>query len=80
MAENTRYSVDTENRGKMKNEKHEKSSTTNRSSYPEVLLVKGVLKICNTFTGEHPCQSVISIKLQSSFIEMKSHFGMDVLL
>ena len=28
---------------------------------------KGVLKICRKITGEHPCQSVISITLQSSF-------------
>ena len=33
------------------------------SSRPEVFLRKGVLKICNKFTGEHPCRSVISIKL-----------------
>ena len=25
-----------------------------RSSRPEVFLVKGVLKICSKFTGEHP--------------------------
>ena len=31
-----------------------------RSSRPEVLLGKGVLKICSKFTGEHPCQSAIS--------------------
>ena len=30
---------------------------------PEVFWVKGVLKICSKFTGEHPCWSVISIKL-----------------
>ena len=41
-----------------------------RSSYPEVFLVKGVLKICSIFTGVHPCQSVISIKLLCSFIEI----------
>ena len=34
-----------------------------RSSHPEVFLRKGVLKICSKFTGEHPCQSAISIKL-----------------
>ena len=28
-----------------------------------MLLEKGVLKICRKFTGEHPCRSVISIKL-----------------
>ena len=26
---------------------------------------KGVLKICSQLTGEHPCRSAISIKLQS---------------
>ena len=29
-----------------------------------MFLGKGVLKICSKFTGEHPCRSVISIKLQ----------------
>ena len=37
-----------------------------RSSRPEVLLRKGVLKICSKFTGEHPCRGVISIKLLCS--------------
>ena len=32
-----------------------------RKSHPDVFLRKGVLKICSKFTGEHPCQSVISI-------------------
>ena len=36
---------------------------TCRSSYPEVFLEKGVLKICRKFTREHPCRSAISIKL-----------------
>ena len=41
-----------------------KSSFTNfRSSGPEVFLGKGVLKICSKFTGDHPCESAISIKL-----------------
>ena len=35
-----------------------------------MFLRKGVLKICSRFTGEHPCRSVISIKLQNSFIEI----------
>ena len=30
-----------------------------------MFLEKDVLKICSKFTGENPCQSVISIKLQS---------------
>ena len=37
----------------------------NWSSHTEVFL-KGVLKICSKFTGEHPYQSVISIKLLAS--------------
>ena len=46
-----------------------------RSSRPEVFLVKGVLKMCSKFTGEHPCGSVISIKLQSNFIEITFQLG-----
>ena len=34
-----------------------------RSSHPVVFLGKGFLKIYSKFTGEHPCRSVISIKL-----------------
>ena len=34
-----------------------------------MFLVKGVLKIYSKFTGEHPCRSVISIKLQSNFTD-----------
>ena len=41
-----------------------------RSSRPEVLLVKGVLKLCSKCTGENPFQSLISIKLQSNFVEI----------
>ena len=48
---------------------------TCRSSRPEVFLVKRTLKICNKFTGEHPCRSVISIKLQSNFIELTLRYG-----
>ena len=40
-----------------------------RSRHPEVFFEKGVLKICSKFTGEHPCRSVISIKLQSNLTE-----------
>ena len=47
----------------------------NRCSRSEVFLVKGVLKICNKFTGEHPCRSVISIKLQSIFTEIIFRHG-----
>ena len=41
-----------------------------RSSPPLVFLRKAVLKICSKVTGEQPCQSVISIKLQNNFIEI----------
>ena len=53
-----------------------KSNTTkSRSSSSEVFLEKGVLKICCKFTGEHLCWSVISIKLQSNFIEITLRHG-----
>ena len=42
-----------------------------RSSHPEVFLGKGVLKIYNKFTGEHPCQGAISI----NFIEIILRHG-----
>ena len=41
-----------------------------RTSLPEVLFGKGVLKICIKFIGEDPCRIVISIKLQSNFIKI----------
>ena len=46
-----------------------------RSSRPEVLLEKGVLKICSKFTGKDPCRSVISINLQRNFIEITLRHG-----
>ena len=46
-----------------------------RSSHSEVFLIKGVLKICSKFTREHPCRSVISIKLQSNFTEITLRHG-----
>ena len=49
---------------------HHASNKINSSSPPEVFLGKGVLKICIKFTGEHSCQSVISIKLLINFIEI----------
>ena len=42
------------------------------SSHPEEFLIKGVLKICSKFTGEHPCRSAISI---SNFIEIALRHG-----
>ena len=49
------------------------SQTLVRNSRPEVLLGKGVVKICNTFTGEHPCQCAIPTTLQSNFVEITLH-------
>ena len=46
-----------------------------RSSHPKVFLRKGALKICSKFTGEHPCRSAISIKLQSIFIKIALRHG-----
>ena len=46
-----------------------------RSSPPEVFLGKCVLKICSKFTGQHPCRSVISIKLHSNFIKIALRHG-----
>ena len=40
-----------------------------------MILGKGVLKICSKFTGEHPCRSVISIKLLCNFIEITLWHG-----
>ena len=48
---------------------------SSRSSYPEVFLEKGGLKICRKFTGEHPCRSAISIKLLCNFIEIVLQHG-----
>ena len=39
-----------------------------RSSHPDLFLGKGVLKICNKFTGEHPCRSAISIFSKHLFL------------
>ena len=40
-----------------------------------MFLGKGVLKIGSKYTGEHSCQSGISIKLQSNFIEIALQHG-----
>ena len=44
-------------------------------SRPEALLEKRLLKICTKFAGDHPPRSVISIKLQSNFIEIVLRHG-----
>ena len=50
-----------------------------RSSTPVVILGKVVLKIRSKFTGEHPCRSVISVKLQNNFIEITLRHGCSLL-
>ena len=52
-----------------------KMSATFRKSPPDVLLGKGIPKICSKFTGEHPRHSVISIKLLCKFIEITLRHG-----
>ena len=39
------------------------------------VLRKGVLKICNKFTGEHSCPSLISIKSENNFIQITLQVG-----
>ena len=48
---------------------------TFRSCCPELFFGRSLLKICSKFTGELPYLSVISIKLQSSFIEIALWLG-----
>ena len=50
-----------------------------RSSRPEVFQGKGVLKICSKFIGEQAYRSVISIQLQSNFIEITPRHGCSAL-
>ena len=47
-----------------------RGNTTYRSRRPEVFLGKGVLKISNKFTGEHPCRTVILPKLFCDYSEI----------
>ena len=46
-----------------------------RTSHPELFLVKGVLKTCRKFTGEHACRRVTSKMLHSNFIEIALRHG-----
>ena len=55
--------------------KYRQTLTLLRSSPPEAFLGKCVLKICSKFIGEHPYRSLVSIKLQSNFIEIKLWYG-----
>ena len=46
-----------------------------RGSHSEVFQGESVREICSKFTGEHPCRSAVSIKLQSNFIEITIQHG-----
>ena len=46
-----------------------------RCSRPEAFVGKDVLEICSKITGKHSCRSVISINLQSNFIEIALRHG-----
>ena len=46
-----------------------------RSNPPEVFLGKFVLKVCSKLTGEHPCRSVILIKLLCKLLFSKNISG-----
>ena len=50
-------------------------SIVDSENWLKAALQKGVLKLCNKCTGEHPSQSVISIKLQSNFIKIIHWYG-----
>ena len=45
-----------------------------------MLLEKDILKICTKFTGEHPSQSAVLIKLQSNFTEITRRHGCSPIL
>ena len=47
----------------------------NRSSPSEVFSEKYALKIYSKLAGKHTCRNVISIKLQSNFIEITLRHG-----
>ena len=51
------------------------NKTLIKGSRPEAFLRNDVLKICTKFTGEHPCRSVISIKLLCNFNEIARRQG-----
>ena len=67
--------VDTSKISMLETLKNEILYLTSRSSPPEVFLGIGILKICSKFTGKHPYRRMISIKLQSNFIEITRRHG-----
>ena len=47
-----------------------KNAETYQPPMRDLIIEHHLMKICSKFTGEHPCQSLISIKLLRSFIEI----------
>ena len=65
-----------ESQHKKHNSRHVfKVTNTEAALQAEVFLFKCVQKISSKFTGEHPCRSVVSVKLQSNFIEITLRHG-----
>ena len=64
---------------KVKVNQNFKKYVDTRSRPPEAFLGKRILKICYKVTGEHPCQSVISIKLFCNF-KVALHFLLRIAL
>ena len=65
-----------ESQHKKHNSRHVfKVTNTEAALQAEVFLFKCVQKISSKFTGEHPCGSVVSVKLQSNFIEITLRHG-----
>ena len=55
--------------------RNEKSRFKFLSWQKKLIVGKDVLKICSKFKGEHPCQSVMSMKLLCNFIEITLRHG-----
>ena len=58
-----------------RNSFHSNVALNSLISLPDVFLGKGVLKIYSKFTEEHPCQSVILIKLLCNVFEIALRHG-----
>ena len=58
-----------------KKQKNENKILRTETATQRCCLGKSALKICSKFTGEHSCWSVISIKLQSNFIQITLRHG-----
>ena len=65
-----------ESQHKKHNSRHVfKVTNTEAALQAGVFLFRCVQKISSKFTGEHPCRSVVSVKLQSNFTEITLRHG-----